>query len=169
MIKAIVYVSETGYTKEYANLLGKEISLPAYSLSQAKSNLDKDTEIIYLGWLMAGTIKGYKQANKMYNICAVCGVGMATSGSQIDDIKKHIDIKKDVPLFTLQGGFNINKLHGIYKIMMKTMIKTVGKSLSKKENRTKDEDDMLDMLLHGGNRVNIKNMQPLLDWYESIQ
>lgn len=65
MIKAIVYMSETGHTKKYAELLGERISLPVYELNTAAKELPRGTEIIYLGWLMAGSIKGYKKAWKM--------------------------------------------------------------------------------------------------------
>lgn len=34
------------------------------------------SEIIYLGWIMAGGIKGYKEAAKLYKVRAVCGIGM---------------------------------------------------------------------------------------------
>ena len=30
-----------------------------------------------------------------------------------------------------------------------------------------EEDDMLDMMLHGGNRVCIENLQAVLDWYKN--
>ena len=72
MIKAIVYTSNAGHTKQYAQLLGGKISLPAYSVKEAKRALAKGDEIIYLGWLMAGKIKGYKKANRRFSIKALC-------------------------------------------------------------------------------------------------
>ena len=48
--------------------------------------------------------------------------------------------------------------------MMELMVKSVGKTLSDKENRTADEDDMLDMMLRGGNRVTAQNLRALEDW-----
>ena len=60
-MEAIVYTSNTGTTKEYAELLGSKLSLPVYSLNEAKTNLKADSEIIYLGWIMASSIKGYKK------------------------------------------------------------------------------------------------------------
>ena len=63
----------------------------------------------------------------------------------------------------------MNKLHGIYKFMMKTMKKFVGKSLAEKPDRTPEEDDMLDMMLHGGERVSEENLKAVLDWYENIR
>ena len=52
----IVYTSNTGYTEKYAKLLGEQLGLPAFSAEQADS-LPEGTEILYLGWLMAGVVK----------------------------------------------------------------------------------------------------------------
>ena len=38
-IKAIVYTSETGHTKEYAQLFARQTGLPAYDLKTAKGAL----------------------------------------------------------------------------------------------------------------------------------
>lgn len=163
--EAIVYTSNTGYTAEYAKILGAITGLPVYALNETQ---EKDIPIIYLGWLMAGSVKGYKKAAKRFKICAVCGVGMGATGSQIKDIKKANNLPNDMPIFSLQGGFDINKLKGIYKFMMNTMKRTVGKSLANKKDRTADEDVMLDLMLNGGNYVSRENLKDILDWYESI-
>jgi len=164
MINAIVYTSNTGFTAQYAKLLGERLNLPVYSLDAAKGGLDAGAEILYLGWLMAGQVKGYKQAAKLYKIAAVCGVGMGAGGSQIKEVRKGNAIPETIPLFTLQGGFELSKLHGIYKFMMNTMKHTVGKKLAAKQDKTADEQDMLDLLLHGGSRVSEENLRPVLEW-----
>ena len=164
MINAIVYTSNTGFTAQYAGLLGEKLNLPVYSLDTAKRELAAGAEIIYLGWLMAGQVKGYKQAAKLYKIAAVCGVGMGAGGSQIKEVRKGNAIPENIPLFTLQGGFELNKLHGIYKFMMNTMKRTVGKKLAAKPDKTADEQDLLDLLLRGGSRVSEENLRPVLEW-----
>ena len=75
-MNAIVYTSNTGFTAQYAKLLGEKLGLPVYALDEAEGELATGTEILYLGWLMAGQVKGYKQAAKRYRIAVVCGVGM---------------------------------------------------------------------------------------------
>lgn len=166
MISAILYTSQSGHTKEYAEILAGKINLPVYDLKDGIKALSKKAEIIYLGWLMAGKIKGYKKAAKHFNIKAVCGVGMSGDNSQLTDIKKANHISENMPVFYLQGGFEIDKLHGIYKLMMKTMEKTVGKGLSDKQNKTPEEDAMLELMLHGGNMVSEDNLSEILCWYE---
>lgn len=160
--EAIVYTSNTGYTAQYAKLLGEKTGMPVYSLEEAEAN---NIPVIYLGWLMAGRVQGYKQAAKRFHICAVCGVGMGATGSQIQDLKKVNSLPDTLPVFTLQGGFDMTKLKGIYKFMMSIMAKTAGKSLAGKKDRTADEDAMLDMLTNGGNKVSADNLKAVLEWY----
>ena len=166
---AIIYKSNTDYTKQYAELLGKKTELPVYSLEEAMRRKVSDRSVIFLGWLMAGKVQGYKKAAKRYNIAAVCGVGMGATGSQLQDVQKANILPPSMPVFTLQGGFDMKRLRGIYKLMMTIMSKTAGKMLSEKKDRTPDEDDMLDLLLHGGNRVSEENLAAVLDWYQKEQ
>ena len=164
-VNAIVYTSNTGYTAQYAKLLGNNTGLPVYSLREAEERLPGDNCIIYLGWLMAGKVQGYAKAAKRYRIAAVCGVGMGATGSQLADVRKSNKLGDDLPLFTLQGGFDMGKLKGIYKLMMQVMAKTLGKSLASKADKTPEEEQMLTLLTQGGSCVSEENLQPVLDWF----
>ena len=163
--EAVVYTSNTGTTAQYAQLLAQATGLPVCALSQAGKTLAPGSRILYLGWLMAGQVKGYKKAAKRYTVCAVCGVGMGTTGSQLEDVRRTNAVPAQTPVFTLQGGYDRARLHGVYKLMMTIMEKAAGKGLSEKENRTPEEDAMLDMLRHGGNRVSETNLSAVLGWY----
>ena len=46
---AIVYTSNTGFTAQYASLLGGETGLPVYSLEDASKSLPQSSPIVYLG------------------------------------------------------------------------------------------------------------------------
>ncbi len=168
MIQAILYTSNTGTTEQYAKLLSEAIQLPAYPLDGAPT-VPKGAEVIYMGWLMASGVKGYKKAAKQYSVKAVCGVCMGATGSQIAEIRKANAIVESMPVFSMQGGFDITKLRGIYKMMMSVMVKTAGKGLSEKTDRTPEEDLMLDMMLHGGNYVSMENLKDVLDWYSTYK
>ena len=117
---------------------------------------------------MAGSVKGYAEAAKRYRVRAVCAVGMGQTGTQTDSVWKKSAISADIPLFTLQGNFDVKKLHGVYRLMMEIMVKTAGKALAEKKDRTPEEDVLLDMMLHGGERVKAENLSAVLDWY-SVQ
>ena len=138
-----------------------------YSLAEAKKRVFAGAEVIYLGWIMAGSVKGYAEAAKRYRVCAVCAVGMGQTGTQADSVRKKSAVPADIPLFTLQGNFDVKKLHGVYRLMMEIMVKTAGKALAEKKDRTPDEDDMLDMMRCGGERVKEENLGAVLDWYSA--
>lgn len=163
---AIVYTSNTGYTRQYAMLLGKKTGLPVYSLEEAVEKLERGNSVIYLGWLMAGKVQGYAKAVRRYYVAAVCGVGMGATGSQIQDLRKANTLSPNLPVFTLQGGFDITRLRGVYKWMMTIMRNTAGKALENKQDRTPEEEEMLDLLLHGGSRVSEENLAAVWEWYQ---
>lgn len=166
-MNAVVYTSNTGYTKEYAQMLGEKLSLPVCSLKDAGKVLEADCEIIYLGWLMAGTVKGYRKAARRYRVKAVCGVGMGKSGSQLAEMRKNNSVPDEVALFSMQGGLDVTRLRGVYKFMMNTMKNTLGRKLAQKPDKTAEEEDVLDLLQNGGNRVNEQALEPLLQWCEA--
>lgn len=163
-LDAIVYTSNTGYTAEYARLLGEKTGLPVMSFDEAKDALPKGSAVIYLGWLMAGQIKGYKKAAKRWKVSAVCGVGLGATGGQDVSARKSNRVPAAVPVFTLQGGFDFERLTGIYRTMMKTFIKVVGGQLEAKADRTPDEDRVLEMLHHGGSYVCEESLAAVLTW-----
>lgn len=158
--EAIVYSSNAGHTSEYAEIIGCETGLPVYPISKGCA---AGTKVLYMGWLMAGTVNGYKKAAKRYKICAVCGVGMSENGSQIEDIKKANNLSGDTPIFSLQGGFDMSLLHGIYKFMMKTVAAGAMKKLKGKENLTEEEAKSLEMITKGANYVSVENAREIID------
>ena len=52
------------------------------------------------------------------------------------EITKKAKIPEEIPVFTLQGGFDLKKLTGAYKFAMSAMVKVSGKALQKKEDKT---------------------------------
>ncbi len=167
MIESIVYTSNTGSAAQYAKLLSERIGLPVYSLKDASKVLPRGAEIIYIGWIAASAVKGYAKAAKRYRIRAVCAVGMGRTGTQTEIVRRKAAVPANIPLFTLQGNFDVKKLHGIYRPMMAMMVKITGKSLAAKKDRTPEEDEMLDMMLRGGERVRPEHLSAVLDWYRA--
>lgn len=162
-MQAIVYTSNTGHTAEYAKILSEKTGLPVYTLSEAARQLLRGTEIIYLGWLFAGTIKGYKKATKKYKISAICGVGLCDNGALLDEVRKANAIPESTSLFTVQGGIDKTKLHGINKFM----IKMLTKGLSSQKDRSEKDERMLFLLTHDENYVSDGNTSTFMEWYIS--
>ena len=53
----IVYESKTGFTKKYADMLAAKTGFKAYSVKNF-ANAGLYDEIIFLGWMKAGSIQG---------------------------------------------------------------------------------------------------------------
>lgn len=161
-MKAIVYTSNTGHTKKYAEIIGEMTGLPIYSLEEAQRKLKKKTEIIYMGWLFVGSVKGYRKAAKRFNVRAVCGVGLCDTGAMLDDVRKSISLPEEVPLFTLQGGIDKTKLTGINAYMIKMLIKM----MTKKKDKTEDEVRMLELLNIDKSYVCREHTAEFMKWCE---
>lgn len=161
-VRGIVYTSNTGYTADYAKLLGSKINLPVYTIEEAGTFLAKGAPVIYMGWLMAGTVKDYQKAAKRYTIVAVCGVGLGETGSQTEEVRKGSAIPPQIPLFTLQGGMDHGKLRGVYK----SIIKVLTRAMAGKKNRSEGEERMLALLQCGGNYVCEENLAEVMAWYQ---
>ena len=164
--KAIVYTSNTGYTAQYARLLAKRTGLRAYALNEALDTLPKGTPVLYMGWIMAGKVQGFITAVRQYQVTAVCGVGMNPTGSQIPMVRQANGLGEAMPVFTLQGGLNMDKLHGFKKLILKIMGGSMGRQLMAKQDRTPEEDAILDMFRNGGDRVSMQNLKDVAAWYE---
>lgn len=115
---AIVYTSNTGHTRRYSLLLGDQLGLPVYSLDEAKSQLSDGCPVICLGWIHASRVKGYSKSASRFSVCAVCGVWLCDNGMLIYEVRKAPSIPEGIPLFTLQGGFDLRKLKGVDKLMI---------------------------------------------------
>ncbi len=161
---AAVYSSNTGFTERYAKMFGEKTGLPVFSIAEAKNSLAKGTAVVYFGWLMAGTVADYKKALKMFDIKALCGVSLAPTGVFAENIRKKYGLPADFPVFNVQGGMDHSKLKGIYGHMIKVLIKF----MSKKKNRTPEDEAMLGLLISGGDFVSEENLSGLLDLYKGI-
>lgn len=163
--EAIVYTSNTGSTQAFSRLLAEETGLPLYSSKEAEGTLKPGTPIIYLGWILAGKIQGYPKAAARYVITALGAVGMSAPGSQMQDVTKANALPENLPLFTLQGGFDRTRLKGVYRLMMGFLSGTVVKQLEKKPVRTADEEEMLILFRQGSSRVSPAQLKGLVKWY----
>ena len=165
MISAILYTSNSGFTAEYAHMLAKATGLPCNDLTQMHSPQPQE-EVIYFGWVMAGRCVGVQKAMNMCNVRAVVQVGMAP-GSQAacDELRKKANIPADVAIFTLQGGFEMARLHGPMKWIMHLKCKQIKKMLEEKTDRNAAQQLTYDMVTKGASAVSAENLQPVLDWY----
>ncbi len=162
-ITAIVYKSNTGFTEQYAQMLGKDAKLKVYPLDGSGA-LPAGAQVLYMGPLMAGHIEGVDQAVKRFQVKAVCGVGMSAPGRQVLETLSKANYVPNAPIFYLQGGWAPEKVGWLKRRMVNLVTKGTRRALQAKSQRTPAEQADLDMLLHGGSRVAYENLDTLRRW-----
>lgn len=131
MHQIIVYGSQYGTTKCYANELSNRTAIKAISYDKVKNiDMSKLETIIYLGGLYAGGVKGLKKTISLlpdkYIRIIIVTVGLAdvNDNKNINNIRN--SIKKQIPqatyerakIFHLRGGINYGKLNFKHRTMM---------------------------------------------------
>ena len=156
----IVYRSNTGFTREYAEMLGRAEKIKVYSVTEAERSLESGTEIFYMGPLMAGHIEGVDQAVKRYQVRGVCGVGLKV----LQDLARS-NYVPNAPIFYLQGGWAPKKVSWLKRRMVGMATKSLRESLQDKgSRRTPEEQAQLDLLVKGGSRVAFERLEAIRDW-----
>jgi hypothetical protein len=165
--QAIVYRSNTGFTKQYAEMLSQQTGLPAYDQKRLKDELPEGTSIVYMGWVRIGRTQGFKRARKKFNIVAICPVGMglpnpmayeeATRRSKMDAI------------FCLHGGFEFHKLRGLDRQMMRNLSKNLRDALGAMPERSESQEVMYNLATNGGSYVDQKYIDPLVQWLNGAE
>lgn len=162
----IVYQSNTGFTQQYAEMLAKAEKIKAYELEDAVRNLEKGTQVIYMGPLMGGHIEGSNKALMQFDLKAACAVGMSPPGDKVDGMMERANkLPEGTPLFYLQGGWNPEKVPWAKRKMVEMVTKGFRRELELKGiHRTPVEQANLDMLVKGGSMVTFKSLDPVRAW-----
>lgn len=101
----IVYQSKTGFTKQYAEMLGDSERVEVLPLKEAEQKLSSGTPVLFLGPLSAGRIVGLERARKAFLLRGVCGVGMSLPSPELPEKLRQGNQLGDLPVFYLQGGW----------------------------------------------------------------
>lgn len=163
--KAIVYTSNTGHTAAYARLLGERTGLPAYSLDAAGEALKRGCPIIYMGWIMAGKLKGYRKAARRYEVMVACGVGMVAGGMNADRLRAVTGIRSDIDVHSIPGGFEPEKLTGATRFLGRLAAKKVAANLRAKSQRSPEEENLLKLTTAGEAQIDPARLDRLVEWY----
>lgn len=164
MIEAIIYESNAGHVKKYAEILAKKMGIDAYSLKEAK--IKNKSNIIFMSWIKNGKIQKLKKARRKYNIKAIGAVGMnAYSKNAIAVLqeKNKVNPLKE-KLFYLQGGFDMNRIKGINRFIMSMLLKSLSK-VSEARKLEPAQNEMLKMLKNPIDNVKVNNIRELYAWY----
>ena len=148
MEKLIVYGSQYGTTKRYAEKFSEITGLPCISYENVKT-LSSYGLVIHFGGLYAGGVKGLKATVKTLQentklIIVTVGLADVTDEENTNNIKKSIErqvpdrIMENTTIFHLRGGIDYQKLNFVHKTMM-TLLYNKAKNLpeEKKDAETR--------------------------------
>lgn len=154
----IVYETNTGSSQRYAQMLADKLGCVCESLAKAQQDGE---EVIFIGWVMAGTVQGYTAAKEKFgSLKAVCAVGMMATEKQKDELKQKNSVSEE--LFLLPGAFDIKKLSGMYKMMMGMMMKMLKGNLKNSEDPA--EKKALAMFEEGFDAVSEEHLEEVYQW-----
>ncbi len=157
---AIVYVSNTGSAKKYAEMLSEKTGCPVFSFKDSDA-VPKDSEIIFIGWVMAGTLQGLREAREKFgSLKAIVAVGMMSGEKQDNDLKEKNQITET--FFSLPGAFNMKNLNGMYKMMMGMVVKMLKSKL--KEADDPKAREVIEKFDEGFDMVDEKNLDSIIEF-----
>ena len=162
MVQAIVYSSNTGFSKQFAYSLAVKTNIQIFDLKEAKKKLPKGANIIYFSWVNAGKINNIKKI-KDYNVIyyAVCGL----SSYNEEMIKKLKEDNNVSNIYYLEGGIRYRYLNLFQRFIM-NMIRKSLKKKSKKQELSSDEAILLQKLEYGYESINLDSLDILIKYIE---
>ena len=167
----VVYRSNSGYTKKYAQWIAQSLDCPLLDGKKAKcSALASYDTILYGGGLYAGKISGIslitknidKLSQKNLVIFAV-GLGKPGSDEQLQSIANQNlpeEIRNRAALFQFQGGLDFNRLGFFHRLMLNMM-----RSILKKKQTLEEGDALfLAAMEHPADYTDPGAIVPLVDY-----
>lgn len=171
-IKGIIYQSASGHTERYAELMSKQLGIPAYDLFEALRGLNKNDEVIFMGWVRNRDFMGYGFMLRRYSVKAVCAVGaVAPEYGQyvLERIDRRYHISDTHPIFYLQGGFNSQTSKGSDRRIVNALKDDLAKKIMRCQQRNKPvkpyDQALLRALTGGGDYVCKENLAEVMEWY----
>lgn len=165
----VIYNSQTGFTKRYAEWIAEKSNADCFGLSEAKKkNLDGYDSIIYGGWACAGGISklGWFKGNinkwDGKKLIVFCVGGSPLDNPEIESALRNNFNEKEwrrVSAFYCPGGFNYEKMSAASKLMMKMFVK----ALKAKKDKTQEEEVMIKMIASSYDISDIKYIEPILE------
>lgn len=167
----VVYTSQTGFTKKYAEWLTEKTGADLFDVKDVQKKPDSffaDYEaIVYAGWMCAGKAAkanwffGKASALKDKKLAIVVVGGCPNGAPEVEQAMKSIvpaEHSEYIPAFYCQGGFNYDKMNTASKMAMKMFIGM----LKKRKNQTEDQKKMVEMISHDYDISDPKFLEPVV-------
>lgn len=162
----VIYKSKTGFTKMYATAISERLNCELVTFHEAKKRDLSDYDcIIYGGGIMANRIYHIDKLNNLVHdqklILFAVGLTSQNATEVIQRIKEENLrlLGRDVDFYYFEGGVDYDKLG----FMARGMLKMIYNTLSKKEDRSEEDEMMMNALSASCNHVHLEYIEDLLD------
>lgn len=169
MRTVVIYNSQTGFTKRYAEWIAEAAGADCLALNDAKKkSMDKYDAIIYGGWACAGGItrlNWFKDNIDKWSgkkLIAFCVGASPIENPDVEESLKKVftDAEREkVSIFYCPGGFNYEKMSAPSKLAMKMFIK----ALKANKNKTEKDEIMIKMISSSYDISDKKYIEPILE------
>lgn len=165
MKTVIIYRSQTGFTKQYAEWIAEQTQADCYSFEDAKNKDFSNYDIIvYGGWCCAGSIKKlnwFQERIPKWEGKKLIVFAVGASPIENPDVEKTLhkiftdEEREKVKVFYCPGGFRYDKMPVGSKLLMKMF----ESALKTKKDKTEEEEHMADMI---GNSYDISDKKYII-------
>jgi menaquinone-dependent protoporphyrinogen IX oxidase len=169
----VIYTSQTGFTKRYAEWISEELNADIYNLKDVKKKTNDFFEayeaIIYAGWCMAGMVVKVKWfferaaywKNKKLSIVAVGA--SPNENPEVDEFLNNLltdEQRTFIKAFYCQGGINYDKM----KFPSRTAMKMFANSLKNNKNSSEDDRKKGEMISKSYDISDKRFIDPVVDY-----
>lgn len=164
----VIYNSQTGFTKRYAEWIAEETGAACLELSAAKKkDLSEYEAIVFGGWALAGSISKLSWFKKNMDqwenkrLIAFCVGASPSDNPEIEQFFNQIfdkELRKKVDVFYCPGGINYKAMPIASKLLMKMFANMV----KSQKNQTEAERKMAEMLASSYDISDKKYIEPIL-------
>ena len=169
----IIYTSQTGFTKKYAEWLAQKTGGDMLELKEAQKKDDAFfagyEAIVYGGWVMAASVVKVKwflnkaASWKDKKLAVFCVGGSPNDNPDIEGMLKNMmtdEQREYIKAFYCQGGFNYERMNAPSRLAMKMFVS----ALKKKKDPTEEEKIMTEMVATSYDISDEKYLEPIVDY-----
>lgn len=170
MSAIVIYKSQTGFTKKYAEWISQAAGCQCLDFKKArKIDLTTYDTIIFGGWCIAGGITKLDWFKKQLPTLSAAGkklivYAVGASPAESPEIAEAMnrnfsdEERKSVKVFYCPGGLDYSKMNFLSRFAMKML----AKSLSSKKDASEKELKQADMISHSYDLTDKKYIEPIL-------
>ncbi|MBR5961138.1 MAG: flavodoxin [Clostridia bacterium] len=172
----VIYTSQTGFTKRYAEWIAERMNADILDIKDAKKKeagfYDGYDAIVYGGWCMAGKVVKAewflaKAPGWTGKKLAIAAVGCSPDGTpEVAEALKQLltdEQREYIKAFYCQGGINYGRMKFPYRMAMKMF----ANSLKNKKNATAKEKEMGEYIAQDHDLADIRYIEPIIAYLEA--